>query len=184
MLQYLYLFKALHLVGMVAWFAGLFYLVRIFVYHVEAMEKAEPERSILTQQFNLMEWRVYKIICTPAMNMTWLFGILMIVAYGMDWFKVNSWLHSKLVLVVLLSTYQVYMKRIIQQLEQGKTPYTSYQFRLLNEVPTLFLLSIVLLAVYKNGLNTVYAIAGILLFGILLMAGTKFYKKIRERGKG
>ena len=174
-------FKVLHIVGFVAWFSGMFYLGRMFVYHVEAMDKPQPERDILIKQFNIMQWRVYKIILTPAMNITWTFGILMIVAYGWDWFTVNYWLHTKIVLLIALSAYHGYCKIIIKRLEKGERPMDSFKFRLFNEVPTMFLLSIALLAVLRNNLNFLYALVGILLFGFLLFWGTKMYKKIRER---
>ncbi len=183
MAEYYPLFKTLHIVGFVAWFAGMFYLVRMFVYHVEAMDEDEPKRSILTEQFNLMENRVYSIICNPAMMITWLFGLLMIVNNGWAWLTINYWLQFKLFLLILLSGYQGYMKVLIRKLAKGERPYTSYQFRLLNEVPTVFLLSISLLAVYKNGLNAVSALVGIIVFGFLLVMGTKLYKRIRERAK-
>ncbi|MEL6945933.1 MAG: CopD family protein, partial [Bacteroidota bacterium] len=78
MANLLYFLKALHVIGFVSWFAGLFYLVRIFVYHVEASEKTEPERSVLTQEFMQMQKRVYKIICNPAMMLTWTAGLGML----------------------------------------------------------------------------------------------------------
>ncbi len=176
--------KALHIFGFVAWFAGLFYLVRMFVYHVEAADKAEPERAILQKQFNLMEWRVYKIICNPAMMITWTCGLGMLYMNGMEWFKLNSWMHIKILLLILLTVYHVYTKSIIRKLEKGELPFNSFQFRLLNEVPTLFLLAIVLLAVIKNNLNFLYAFGGILAFGFVLYMATKAYKRRRERGKG
>ena len=178
--MYLQLFKALHIVGFVAWFAGLFYLVRMFVYHVEAFDKPQPERDILARQFNLMEWRVYKIICNPAIVLTWLFGLAMLYLHGLEWLKVNWWMHAKLVLLLAFSGYHGYCKKIIKRLEKGERPMTSFQFRLLNEVPTLFLVLIPLLAVFKNGFNVWYTLTGMLGFGLLLFAGAKFYKRKRE----
>ena len=98
----IYIFKIIHIVGFVAWFAGLFYLVRMFVYHTEAYDYDEPKKGILRDQFNVMEWRVYKIICNPAMMITWTFGLLMIYVYGYEWFAVNHWLHFKIVLLILV----------------------------------------------------------------------------------
>lgn len=181
-MQELYpLFKSLHVFGFVAWFAGLFYLVRMFVYHVEANDQSQPEKDILKKQFGLMEKRVYKIICNPAMMITWTCGLLMIFNNGLEWLQVNPWMHVKLSLLVLLVVYQLWCKRIIQKLEKGELPYSAYQFRLLNELPTLFLLSIALLAVYRNTLNFLFAFLGILAFGFLLVVFTKVYKRIRER---
>ncbi len=175
------LFKSLHVVGFVAWFAGLFYLVRIFVYHVEALAKPQPERDVLTKQFNIMEWRVYRIILGPAVVLTWTCGTVMLLLYGTDWLAANWWMHAKLVLLVLLTGYHHSCKGIIRKLERGEVPLTSFQLRLLNEVPTLLLVPIVLLAVYRNDFNTWYTLAGIFAFGALLFAGAKLYKRSREK---
>ncbi|MBK9015334.1 MAG: CopD family protein [Saprospiraceae bacterium] len=175
------LFKSLHIVGFVAWFAGLFYLVRIFVYHVEALAKPQPERDVLARQFNIMEWRVYRIILGPAVVLTWACGTAMLFIYGTDWFQENWWMSIKLVLLVLLTGYHHSCKGIIRKLERGEVPFTSFQFRLLNEVPTLLLVPIVLLAVYRNDFNVWYTLAGILGFGGLLFAGAKLYKRSREK---
>ncbi len=180
-MQWLLLFKALHVMGFVAWFAGLFYLVRIFVYHTEAMAKPEPARSILIQEFNAMQWRVYKIICNPAMMLTWFCGLAMLYIHGLEWLKANPWMHLKLLLLFGLLAYHLYAKKMIRQLEAGKLFFSSYQFRLWNEVPTLFLLSIALLAVYKNALNFLYAFVGVFTFGFLLILGVRFYKKYRKK---
>ncbi len=175
-----FFFKAMHIIGAVAWFAGLFYLVRMFVYYAEAADKPEPERGILQKQFLLMQWRVYKIICNPAMMITFIFGFAML--FYNPAFLEMPWLHVKLLLVFLLLGYHLYCKYIIKNFESGEINFSSTQFRLLNEVPTLFLVSIVLLAVYKNTLNFLYAFFGVLLFGVLLVVGVRVYKKVRERG--
>lgn len=177
--MYFQFFKSLHIVGFVAWFAGLFYLVRMFVYHAEAFDKPQPERDILARQFNLMQWRVYKIICNPAIVLTWACGLAMLYIYGVEWLKVNWWMHVKLVLLLGLSGYHVYCASIIKKLEKGERPMTSFQFRLLNEVPTLFLVLIPILAVYKNGFNVWYTMAGMFGFGFLLFAAAKIYKRSR-----
>ena len=167
----------MHIIGFVAWFAGLFYLVRMFVYHTEAYDKASPEKEILTKQFNMMEWRVYKIICNPAMNVTLTFGISMLV-YNPAYLQM-PWLHVKLTLLVLLIGYHHYCKSIIKKLEKGKTGFSSFQFRLLNELPTLFLFSIVLIAVLKSSVNYIYLFGGIILLGLLLYLIAKAYKRSR-----
>jgi putative membrane protein len=175
------LFKSLHVIGFVAWFAGLFYLVRIFVYHLEALDKPQPERDVLARQFGLMEQRVYRIICNPAAVITWLFGLGMLFIYGLDWLWENWWMQYKLLLLLMLTGYHWSCKGLIQKLKAGDKPYTSFQFRLLNEVPTLFLVAIVLLAVYRNGFNVWYALGGILAFGLLLFSAAKLYKQAREK---
>jgi protoporphyrinogen IX oxidase len=169
-----FIFKALHLIGAVAWFAGLFYLVRMFVYHTEAYDKAEPEGAILRQQFQLMESRVYKIICNPAMMITVTFGIAMLVNHPA--YLKSPWIHVKLTLVILLLGYHLYCKKIMKQLEKGRTSFSSFQFRLFNELPTLFLVAIVFLAVFKDNLNLITLFGGIFLFGLILFAVAKAYK--------
>ncbi len=187
MIEYLLLFKSLHIVGAVAWFGGLFYLVRIFVYHIEAFDKSAEEQGVLLPHFNIMEDRAYRIICIPAMLITWIFGCLIIAAYieaqGWAWLRENSWLHTKLLAVVLLTGYQHMCKSIIKKLSAGKIPFSSFKMRLANEIPTIFLVIIVLLAVYRNTLNALYGIVGILIFGILLFVAAKKYKAKRESSR-
>lgn len=174
-------FKALHVVGFIAWFAGLFYLVRMFVYHVESMDKAEPDRSILTRQYELMSWRVYNIITNPAMMITWLAGL------GMLWqnpgYLYMNWLQVKLVLLVLLTIYQIYCKQLIKQLSAGKRPMNSFQFRLLNEVPTLFLVAISFIAVLGKAGTLHYGklLLGMVVFIGGLGVGATAYKKYRQK---
>jgi putative membrane protein len=181
MASYLFLFKTLHIIGFVAWFAGLFYLGRMFVYHREAMMEEDPKKSILIEQFHTMQMRVYRIICNPAMMITWTFGLLMLVAYGTGWLKLNPWMHAKLLLVVLLTLYHLYCKLIILKLHEKTFVMSSFKFRLFNEIPTLFLVSIVLLAVYRNGLNYGVAALYLLAFALVLTIFTKIYKFLRER---
>lgn len=181
MIEYLPLFKALHIIGFVAWFGGMFYLVRIFVYHTEAFDKPQPEQDVLRAQFSVMETKALNIICRPAMLITWVFGSLMIITYGMDWFKTNHWLHAKLLLVFILSGYSDYCGRIIKKLKIDKTGFSSFQFRLFNEVPTLFLIAIVLIAVFRNNLNYLYAILGIIIAGLVMYAIARIYKNKREQ---
>ena len=175
------LIKSLHLISMVAWFAGVFYLVRLFVYHTETFDKSQEEKGILTQQYHIMERRLFNIICRPAMLFTWIFGVYMIYLNGMDWLKENPWMHAKLLLVFLLSGYTEYSSRIIKQLHKGKVVMTSFNFRLYNEVPFLLLASIILLAVYKNFLQFDYAFAGIVAFAIVLFIFAKLYKKLTTK---
>jgi putative membrane protein len=178
-----YLFKVFHIIGFVAWFSGMFYLVRMFVYHREAMDRTEPQRSILIEQYKIMEGRVYRIIMTPAMNITWICGIAMILIHGMEWFKMNNWLHIKIFLLVILSWYHYYCKDVMGKLALEKSKFNPFQFRLMNEVPTLFLLAIVLLAVFKNSINAIYIFLAVILFGFLLFLGAKWYRRIREKAQ-
>jgi len=182
-------FKALHVVGYVAWFAGLFYLVRMFVYHEEAFEREQPERDIMSKQYGLMEWRVYKIICNPALGITWGAGLVMIfydllfrdASYFLS--GTPGWLSVKLVLLLGLTAYHFWCWNIHKKLERGERHYTSWQFRLLNEVPTLLLISIVYIATYgKLGrLNYLYFVLGLAGFIAILYLGARAYKRARKR---
>ena len=177
-------FKALHVVGFVSWFAGLFYLVRMFVYHVEASKKAQPERDILVRQFNVMQWRVYRIICNPAMMITWAAGGAML-AIETSYFFIGTpgWMTVKLILLVALLAYHLYCKKVIVLLEKGEEPMTATQFRLFNEFPTLILVAVSFIAVLgKLGrLNYLYLVLGMVGFVALLMLGVKAYKRYREK---
>ncbi len=175
------LFKSLHVIGFVAWFAGLFYLVRMFVYHKESQLKEEPDRSILVKQYGLMESRVYAIICNPAMMITWTFGLAMIIHNGYDWFSVQYWLHVKIVLLIGLTWYHLWCKKMIKKMATRTVNISDFQFRLLNEVPTLFLLSIVLIAIYKNLANFGYIFMALIAFAVSLFFAAKAYKNYRTK---
>lgn len=180
-MNWIFLFKALHIIGFVSWFAGLFYIPRLFIYYTEALDMEEPKRSILTEQFGIMQKRLYKIIMTPALVITFIGGFAMVYLYGLDWFRFSGWLHWKLLLILGLVAYHIACGRIMARLEKGEKVMTSTQLRLFNEITTLLLVAIVLLAVFKNSLQFVYAFAGLFLFGIFLGMGVKWYKKIRQR---
>ncbi len=177
----LLIFKALHVVGFVSWFAGMFYLARIFVYFVDAGDKPEPEKGILQKEFNAMMWRVYKIILTPAMVITWIAGVAMLITNPV--YLEMGWMHIKLTLLLLLSGYHGYCKGVIRKLEAGKTVMSSFNFRLFNEIPTLFLVAISFIAVLgKAGtLNYIYLLVGLLAFAGLMYMGANAYRKRRER---
>lgn len=157
-------FKALHIIGVVVWFAGLFYLVRLFIYHVEAQTQPEPAQGILKAQYALMEKRLYNIITTPGMILTVAMAVGLLVlerAWLHDW-----WMHLKLTFVVLLLGYHVYCGRLLGQLEKGTCTWTSGQLRALNEAPTVLLFVIVLLAVFKNNFPlgvTTWAVVGLVI---------------------
>jgi protoporphyrinogen IX oxidase len=175
---HLYL-KAFHIVGFVSWFAGLFYLVRMFVYHAEADSKPEHLREDWKSEFIKMQNRVYQIICNPAMMITWTCGILMLI--NTPAFLEQGWMQVKIVILVLLTGYHIWCKLTIKKLEKGENSFNSFQFRLFNELPTLFLISIVLLAVVKDLLNFIYLFGGVLIFGFTLYLFAKAYKKHREK---
>lgn len=178
-----YWFKAFHIVGFVSWFAGLFYLARLFVYHAEADLEPEPAQSILKKQYTLMEKRLYGIITTPAMVLTVLMagGILSTQPMLIK----QPWLHVKIVLVALLIGYHFFCRRIIRRLEAGEVTLSAQQFRWLNELPTIFLVVIVLLAIFKNNLPTDatgYVVVGMVIsFAVSIQLYARKRRLDRER---
>lgn len=172
-------FKAFHLIGIVVWFAGLFYLVRLFIYHAEANQEPEPARTILKNQYQIMEKRLYNIITTPGMLLTVAMAIGLLSTEP-EVLK-QSWLHIKLLFVALLLGYHHYCKRLMKQLAADECRWSGQQLRALNEAPTVMLLVIVLLAVFKNNLPTDITVWGI--FGLIIfMAVTiQLYAKKRRR---
>ena len=137
------LFKSLHLIAVVSWMAGLLYLPRIFVYHVENKEKKEA-----TDIFEVMEKRLFFYIMRPAMIFTWIFGLILIYLNGIEIFF-QLWMQIKLVLVILLSAYNDYLGRCLVSLRNNSNSRSSKFFRIINEIPTIMLIFIVFLAIFK-----------------------------------
>jgi putative membrane protein len=155
-------FKALHLIGVVVWFAGLFYLGRLFVYHREADEHAEPERRILKAQFELMEKRLYYGITWPGLCITIFFGTAMLMEWGLP-----PWILTKIGLVFLLVLYHLWCGHLRKMLLQGKCGWSGKQFRLFNEIPTLLLVSIVFLVVFKEAFS--WSVFLLILAGMIIL---------------
>lgn len=173
-----YWFKAFHLIGVVVWFAGLFYLVRLFVYHAEAATQPEPAQSILKTQYELMEKRLYNIITTPGMIVTvaMAIGLISVEPEVMK----SGWLHIKLTFVALLLVYHFYCGRIMKKLAKGECQWSGQQFRALNEAPTVLLVVIVLLAVFKNSLPLDATTWLIVALVIAMAASIQLYAKKRR----
>ena len=137
------LFKSLHLIAVVSWMAGLLYLPRIFVYHVENFEKKQT-----AEIFEVMEKRLYFYIMRPAMVLSWIFGITLILIVGFETFSF-LWLQIKLALVVLLTIYNEYLGKCMRLLKTGKNEKSSKFYRIINEIPTILLILIVFIVVFK-----------------------------------
>ena len=135
--------KALHLIVVISWMAGLLYLPRIFVYHVENNEKKD-----VTNIFQIMEKRLYFYIMRPAMILTWIFGIILIYLNGIEIFS-QLWLQFKLVLVILLSIYHEYLGKCLYSLKNGTNTRSSKYFRIINEIPTIILILVVFIVIFK-----------------------------------
>ena len=168
--------KALHIIFVITWFAGLFYIVRLFIYSAEANLKNEPEKSILLKQLGLMQNRLWYIITWPSAILTIIFGGWIWYLYG----SLPTWLLVKLLFVAGLFLYHLSLHAILKQQEKGVFKYSSQQLRGWNEVATLFLVIIVMLAVVKQMLSVAWAVAGIVAFAIVLMIAIKLYKKYRK----
>ena len=169
--------KALHIIFIVTWFSGLFYMVRLFVYHTEAAGKPEPDRTILQEQFRLMIRRLWMGITWPSAILTLIFGPWMMIMMG----SVPTWLAIKLGFVIGLYGYHFSLQAIYRQQMKGIFRYSSQQLRIWNEVATIFLVAIVMLVVVKQNMSWAWGLLGLFLFVILLMSAIRIYKTVRTR---
>ena len=176
-MEFLYV-KALHIIFVVTWFAGLFYIVRLFIYQVEASEKEEPARTILGDQLKLMASRLWYIITWPSAIITLVLGVW--ILYLQSWHLDFSYMWIKIGLVVLLYVYHVICHRIYAQLQEGIVKVTSGQMRKWNEVATVLLISIIFLIVIKTALSIVWGMAGLVVLIAVMMVAIKVYKKYRK----
>ena len=154
-------------------------MVRLFIYHTEAQEKPEPDRTILSKQFEIMESKLWWIIATPSMYIVIAAGttmLFLVPAYGEQ-----SWLQIKLCFVAGLIVYHFICQKKMIEMRNGIFKWKSTYLRIWNEVATLILFAIVFLAVLKNGLNWIYGVVGLMSLAMLLMIAVKLYKKARER---
>lgn len=169
--------KALHIIFVVTWFSGLFYIVRLFVYSAEAREKEEPEKSILLKQFSIMQKRLWYGITWPSAILTILFGIWVGLLYG----SLPVWLLIKIFFVGGLFIYHISLHLIFRQQQRGVFAWSSGQLRIWNEVATIFLISIVMLAVVKQLLSIVWAIGVMVIFSLFLFIAIRVYKHYRKK---
>ena len=137
------LFKSLHLIAVVSWMAGLLYLPRIFVYHIE-----NKKNKVVTDVFEVMEKKLFYYIMRPAMIFTWIFGLVLIYLNGIEIFS-QLWMQIKIVLVILLSVHNDYLGRCLVSLKNNSNTRSSNFFRIINEVPTIMLIFIVFLVIFK-----------------------------------
>ena len=142
-MNYYLLFKSLHLIAVISWMAGLLYLPRIFVYHVENYQKKET-----TEIFETMERKLYFFIMRPAMLISWLFGILLIYQIGFESFS-QLWLQLKIFFVIILTVYHEYLGKCLTSLRDGSNSKSSRFFRIINEIPTILLILIVFIVIFK-----------------------------------
>lgn len=179
-MTFLYL-KAVHIIFIVTWFAGLFYMPRLFVYIIEAHDKRDPERSILLKQLSMMASRLWYGITWPSAVITLGLGTALIIN-DPGWLQ-HGFMHIKLTLVFLLYVYHFSLHFLFKQLGKGVVRYTSQQMRMWNEVATLFLISIVFIIVLKSALSMVWGLAGLIVVTALILAGMALYKRYRKHNE-
>ncbi len=173
--------KALHIIFVITWFSGLFYIVRLFVYHAEARKRPETERDVLQKQYKIMERRLWYYIAWPSMILAVFFGIWLAVSMFSDTFSKAYWLLLKLGLVFGLVLYHLRCHTLYKALQNDTDSHSGTWFRLWNEVATLFLFAIVFLAVLKDTSNWLWGLGGLVIIAGLMMMVIRFYKRIRER---
>ncbi len=176
--MYLYI-KALHIIFIVTWFAGLFYMPRLFIYNTEAGEKPEVEKNILRNQFGIMMKRLWYGITWPSAILTLIFG-------GWMWYLLGTfpqWLLIKLCFVLGLYIYHFSLQVLYNQQLKGIFKFSSQQLRIWNEVATIFLVAIVMIVVVKQNISVLWGIVGLILFVLLLMSAIRIYKIMRSKNR-
>ncbi|WP_254216978.1 protoporphyrinogen oxidase HemJ [Synechococcus sp. CCY 9618] len=171
-------FKTLHIVGVVVWFAGLFYLVRLFIYHVEAAELEPPLKGAFEAQYGLMERRLANIITTPGMVVAVAMAVGLLLVEPL-WLK-QGWMHAKLAVVVALLAYHAFCYRLMGQLQRGECRWSGRQLRALNELPTLLLVLVVMLVVFKGQFPTGAATWFLVALVVFMAASIQFYARWRR----
>lgn len=178
-MEHYFYIKALHLIFIITWFAGLFYIPRLFVYQIEAADKPSPDKEILGKQLKLMAKRLWHIITWPSAILATLFGLVLFVINPS--LLQQPWMHVKLVFVVLLFIYHFKTHQYFKQLQNDVIKKSSSFMRIWNEGATFILFAVVFLALLKNALNGVFGVVGIIVLGVLIMLGFKLYKNIRKK---
>jgi putative membrane protein len=174
-------FKSVHIILVTSWFAGLFYLPRLLVYHAEAQDKPELEKTILSKQFEKMEKILFNAIMIPALWLTWISGISLIYLVWWDSFGQQPWLHLKLAFVVCITIYHFYCRHLIRSFRNQNFILSGNQLRLFNEIATILLVAVVFIVVAKNTFDWMYGLIGFVAFAIAIMSAVKIVKKLREK---
>jgi len=179
MSEYYDYIKALHLIFVITWFAGLFYIVRLFIYQIEASHKPSPDKEILGEQLAIMANRLWNIITWPSAILTLLFaGTLLYLRQGLLYLP---WMQVKLGFIVLLYIYHFKCHQIYKQLQRGVVKHSSSFMRLFNEGATVILFSVVFLVIVRHEINWVFGVLGIISLSVILMVLFKVYKRYREK---
>jgi len=177
-MEYLYI-KSFHLIFVITWFAGLFYIPRLFVYQIEAYHKPSPDKEILGKQLKLMAKRLWYIITWPSAILATIFAIWLLVLQPI-WLT-EPWMIVKLGFVALLILYHLKTHQYYKQLQRDEVLKSSSYMRIWNEGATFILFAVVFLIVLKSALNWIFGIIGMIALGVLIILGFKVYKNIRKK---
>ena len=178
-MEYYNYIKSLHLIFVITWFAGLFYIPRLFVYQIEAFHKLSPDREILGKQLKLMSKRLWIIITWPSAILANVFAIWLLLLQPL-WLE-QGWMQVKIGFVILLYIYHFKTHHYYKQLQRNEVKKTSNFMRLWNEGATFILFAVVFLVILKNSIDWIFGIIGILVLGILIVLGFKLYKNVRAK---
>ena len=174
-------FKSLHIIGVIVWFSGLFYLVRLFIYHEESRNMEDKLKTAFNNQYTLMEKRLANIITTPGMILALSMAICMVIMQP-SWLS-EKWLQIKISFVLALVIYHYFCYKIMNSLQNGSSNISAKNLRLLNELPTLLLFIIVLLVIFKNNFPTSIATWSVVGLIIFMLASIQLYAKIRKKNE-
>ena len=177
-MEYYNYIKSLHLIFVITWFAALFYIPRLFIYHIEAHQKSLPDSAILSKQLKLMSRRLWHIIAWPSAVLATIFALWLI--YLAPYWLQQPWMRVKLIFVVLLIAYHIKTHFMFKALQRDQIHYTSNFMRLWNEGATLLLFAIVFLVILKSTLNMFYGLLALLGLAGIIMLGIRLYKKTRR----
>lgn len=169
--------KALHIIFVISWFAGLLYIVRLFIYHTEAEVKPEVERKALRNQFRIMEKRLWYGITWPAAVLSTVFGYWMVIEFN---YWNQPWMMVKLALTTVLLVYHFITHIHFLRIQNDVIRWNSLHFRIWNELATLLMVAIVFVVILKNSMDWLYGVLGFLVLGVLLMLAIRIYKKLRK----
>ena len=171
--------KALHLIFVITWFAGLFYIPRLFIYHIEALKKTKRDSEILIPQFKIMTKRLWYIITWPSAILAMIFGIWLILLVPS--FILQSWMQLKITFVTVLIAYHIKTHQMFLKQQNDKLNYSSMFMRIWNEGATIFLFAIIFLVILKDSLHWISGLIGFLGLIVVLMFGIRLYKKTRGK---
>ena len=178
-MEYYQYIKAFHVIFVITWFAGLFYIPRLFVYQIEAFNKPSPDKEILGKQLKIMAKRLWYIITWPSAILATLFAVLLLIINPTLLYL--NWMQAKLGFIILLTIYHFKTHQYYWQLQNDDVRKSSRFMRIWNEGATFILFAVIFLVMLKSAINWIWGIGGIIILGVLLALGFKLYEYVREK---